>query len=236
MLLEVENLSKKYRSQEVVKDLTFSMDKGEIVGFLGPNGAGKSTTLKMITGCIPADAGNIRINGIDLITHPIEAKSHLGFLPEENPLYPEMYIPEYLGYVAGIYRLANPRERIDEVIRQTGLQKGINKKIEHLSKGYRQRVGLAQALIHQPDLLVLDEPTSGLDPNQTEEINHLLLALSKEKCILFSSHTLSEAAAICTRILLIHQGKIVVDMPRNEIDDLEGLFKQLTTADGQFRE
>lgn len=228
MLVEVENLSKKYHSQEVVKNLTFSMDKGEIVGFLGPNGAGKSTTLKIITGCIPADKGSVRINGIDLGENPIAAKYQLGFLPEENPLYTEMYIPEYLEYVAGIYRLERPQESIDEVIRQTGLQKEINKKIAHLSKGYKQRVGLAQALIHRPGLLVLDEPTSGLDPNQTEEINQLLLSLSREQGILFSSHTLSEVATICTRIILIHQGEIVVDTPRNEIGDLEALFKRLT--------
>jgi ABC-2 type transport system ATP-binding protein len=229
MIVEIENISKKYGSQEIVGNLSFSIDKGEIVGFLGPNGAGKSTTLKMIAGCIPYNKGSIRIAGFDLKKNPIEAKSRLGFLPEENPLYEEMYIPEYLEYIAGIYSLNHKREKIAEVIRQTGLQKEINKKIEYLSKGYKQRLGIAQAIIHQPDLLLLDEPASGLDPNQTAEINALLLSLSKEKAILLSSHTLSEIAAICTRILFIHQGKIVADRLIEEIDDLEALFKRHKT-------
>jgi ABC-2 type transport system ATP-binding protein len=225
MVVEIDGVSKKYGSQEVVRNLSFSLNKGEIAGFIGLNGAGKSTALKMIAGCIPYDTGSIRINGFDLRRNPVEAKSHLGFLPEENPLYEDMYVCEYLEYLAGIYGINNKRERIGEIIRQTGLQPEIHKKNGHLSKGYRQRLGIAQTLIHNPDLLLLDEPSSGLDPKQTEAFNALLLHLSKEKAILFSSHTLSEVAAVCTRILIIHQGEIRFDKPVHEIDNPEAFFK-----------
>jgi ABC-2 type transport system ATP-binding protein len=228
MILEVHNLSKSYGPQQAVKEVSFSIAKGEIVGFLGPNGAGKSTVLQMIAGCIPPDAGYVRIAGMNLQQEALRAKFSIGFLPEDNPLYDEMYVIEYLEYVAGLYALENTKEKIKKVIRQTGLQTEVHKKIEQLSKGYKQRVGLAQAIVHEPDLLVLDEPASGLDPNQTEEINHLLLSLSREKGILFSSHALSEAATVCTRILFVHKGKIVADFPKNEIEDLETLFKKLT--------
>jgi ABC-2 type transport system ATP-binding protein len=228
MILEVQNISKSYGSQQAVKNVSFSIAKGEIVGFLGLNGAGKSTTMQMITGCIPFDAGQVKIAGTDLRQKPLKAKFSVGFLPEDNPLYGEMYITEYLEYVAGLYAMKNAKEKVKKVIQQTGLQTEILKKIEQLSKGYKQRVGLAQAIIHQPDLLVLDEPTAGLDPKQTEEINHLLLDLSRERGILFSSHTLSEAASICTRILFIHKGEIVADFLKNKIENLEVLFKELT--------
>ena len=227
-ILEVEKISKRYGSQQAVQNVSFSVNKGEIVGFLGPNGAGKSPTLKMIAGSIPLDAGTVKIAGADIRQDALQAKSHIGFLPENNPLYDEMYIAEYLEYAAGLYALDNRKERVIEVIRQTGLQPEVHKKIEQLSKGYRQRVGLAQAIIHQPDVLLLDEPASGLDPNQTEEINQLLLSLSREKGILFSSHTLPEVATICTRILFIHRGEIVADLPKEDIEDLDVLFKELT--------
>jgi ABC-2 type transport system ATP-binding protein len=232
MVVEVDGVSKKYGSQEIVRDISFSLRKGEIAGFLGLNGAGKSTLLKMIAGCIPYDKGSIRINGFDLRNHPVQAKSHLGFLPEENPLYEEMYVCEYLEYLAGIYGLNNKTERIKEIIRQTGLQREIHKKNGQLSKGYRQRLGIAQTLIHNPVLLVLDEPASGLDPKQIEEFNTLLLNLSKEKAILFSSHSLSEVAAICTRILIIHQGEIRIDKPIHEIDNPEAFFKNIFICEG----
>ena len=215
MVLDVQNISKNYGRQAAVKAVSFSIEKGEIVGFLGVNGAGKSTTMKIIAGCMLPDSGTV-------------VKSSLGFLPEDNPLYDEMYVPEYLRYVAGLYALTHPKEKVEEIIQQTGLHPERHKRIEQLSKGYRQRVGLAQAIIHQPELLLLDEPTAGLDPNQTKEIHAFLLSLSQEKGILFSSHTLSEVATICTRILFIHQGKIVADRPRNEIEDLETLFAELT--------
>ncbi|MDR1527579.1 MAG: ATP-binding cassette domain-containing protein [Dysgonamonadaceae bacterium] len=229
-MLEVQNITKKYGSQTALKNVSFSIGKGEIAGFLGPNGAGKSTALKLITGSLPMDSGSVVISGYDLRREPLKAKFHTGYLPENNPLYDDMYVTEYLDYVAGLYLLDNRKERVAEIIRQTGLQAEAHKKIEQLSKGYRQRAGLAQALIHNPDVLVLDEPSSGLDPNQSSEINRLLLRLQPEKTILFSSHTLPEVAAVCTRILFIHRGEIVADLPRNEIEDLEVLFKELTAV------
>lgn len=228
MILQVENISKYYKKQEVLRPISFSVDKGEIVGFLGPNGAGKSTVMKIISGALPPDDGTVRINGSDVGRYPLITKSAIGYLPDNNPLYEDMYIAEYLHYVAGLYPINRPEERIREVIRQTGLTPELSKKIAHLSKGYKQRVGLAQALIPDPDLLLLDEPTAGLDPNQLEEIHQLLLSLSKEKGILFSSHILSEVATICTRILFIHQGEIKADLPTSDLTDIECLFKELT--------
>lgn len=228
MILKVKNISKYYGSQPAVKNLTFSISKGEIVGFLGPNGAGKSTSMKIIAGCISPSSGMVEINNINIEEKPLEAKSQLGFLPESNPLYEDMYISEYLEYVARLYSVSCPREKVESLIQLVGISSERNKKIEQLSKGYKQRVGIAQALIHDPDLLILDEPTSGLDPNQTEEIHELLLSYSKDKGILFSSHTLSEVATICTRILFIHKGEIRADIPMKEINDLESLFKDLT--------
>jgi ABC-2 type transport system ATP-binding protein len=228
VILNVQNISKKYGSQQAVKNVSFNIAKGEIVGFLGPNGAGKSTTMKIITGCLQDYQGKVSVNSFDLQTQAIQAKSHIGFLPEENPLYDEMYIPEYLEYVANLYSPTPRKAKIVEIIHYTGLQPEIRKKIGQLSKGYRQRVGLAQAILPDPDLLVLDEPTSGLDPNQTEEMKKLLFSLSKEKAILFSSHSLSEIADICTRILFIHRGEIVLDKPTAEIKNLQLLFHKLT--------
>ncbi|MCL1938056.1 MAG: ABC transporter ATP-binding protein [Candidatus Azobacteroides sp.] len=228
MILEVCNISKNYGSLPAVKEASFSMREGEIVGFLGLNGAGKSTVMKIIAGCIPFNAGSVQINGIELKKNDLEYKSHLGFLPENNPLYDEMYVLEYLEYVAGLYAMDSIREEARKVVRQTGLQTEVSKKIGQLSKGYRQRLGLAQAIIHHPDLLILDEPTSGLDPRQTEEMLFLLHSLSKEKGILFSSHTLSEVSILITRVLIIHHGEIIADLPRDETGDLEVLFKDLT--------
>ena len=227
-MLAAKNIFKSYGSQPAVNNVSFSIGRGEIVGFLGPNGAGKTTTLKLVTGSLPMDSGSVVVSGYDLQRDSLKAKSLIGYLPENNPLYDDMYVPEYLGYVAGLYLLDNRKIRIAEIIRQTGLQPEAHKKIEQLSKGYRQRVGLAQALIHRPDVLVLDEPLSGLDLNQTDEINRLLLSLHSDKAILFSSHTLSEVANLCTRIVFILRGEIAADLPRNEIDNLEILYKELT--------
>ncbi|MDR2683045.1 MAG: ATP-binding cassette domain-containing protein [Dysgonamonadaceae bacterium] len=229
-MLEVKNITKKYGSQTALHNVSFSIGRGEIVGFLGPNGAGKSTALKGITGSLPLDSGSVVIAGYDLQREPLKARFHIGYLPENNPLYDDMYVPEYLDYVAGLYLLDHRRERVADIIRQTGLQPEAHKKIEQLSKGYRQRVGLAQALIHNPEVLVLDEPSSGLDPNQTDEINRLLLRLQPEKTLLFSSHTLPEVATICTRILFIHRGEIVADLAREEIGDLEKVFREVTAG------
>lgn len=227
-ILEVQSISKSFNNQHVLKDISFLVKAGEIVGFLGPNGAGKSTSMKIITGCIPADKGNVTIQGYSITGEKLKAQTHFGYLPEDNPLYGEMYVPEYLEYVAKIYHINSVKEKIRDAIHRIGLQPEMHKTISRLSKGYKQRVGIAQSILHDPELLILDEPTSGLDPNQIDQIMELLSSLSKEKAILFSSHTLSEVKTICTRIIIIHQGKIVLDSPTKEIDDLESLFKELT--------
>ncbi len=228
MLLQLNHISKRYGTQQVLDRVSFSVNEGEIVGFLGPNGAGKSTTMKIITGVMSADHGCVSIDGQPMNPGDLSLKKRIGFLPEDNPLYEEMYVPEYLEYVAGIYRLKNKRKAVESVIRQTGLEPEMHKKIGQLSKGYRQRVGIAQAIVHDPDILILDEPASGLDPNQIDEINVLLSSLGTHKAILFSSHTLSEVAAICTRVVIIHQGRIVADKPIGEVGNLEELFKLVT--------
>lgn len=211
MSIEVKGVSKFYGDQAAVNDITFSIKKGEIVGFLGPNGAGKSTTMKMITGFIPPSDGEILVCGKTVSLDSIETRKHIGYLPENNPLYLDMYVKEYLEFVAKIYKLPNPRERVKEMISLVGLEVEQNKKIEMLSKGYRQRVGLAQAIIHNPDVLILDEPTSGLDPNQLVEIRDLIKKIGKEKTVMLSTHILQEVEAICDRVIIIRQGKLVAD-------------------------
>ena len=228
MVLEVQHISKKYGTQQVLNDISFDVKEGEIVGFLGPNGAGKTTTMKIITGCLSSDKGSVFIENFDISKDGLKAKSITGYLPENNPLYEDMYVSEYLEYISRIYSMKNPMKTAKNVINQVGLKPEVHKRISELSKGYKQRVGLAQAIIHNPKLLILDEPTSGLDPNQTDEIKNLLLELSKDKAILFSSHTLSEVASICTRIIIIHKGNIVSDKPIAEIENVEALFKMLT--------
>lgn len=211
MSIEVTNLSKYYGEQAAVNDITFSIKKGEIVGFLGPNGAGKSTTMKMITGFIPASEGTIKVCGKEVSVDAIETRKHIGYLPENNPLYLDMYVKEYLEFVGKIYKLKNVPERVKEMIQLVGLEVEQNKKIGTLSKGYRQRVGLAQAIIHNPDVLILDEPTSGLDPNQLVEIRDLIRRIGKEKTVMLSTHILQEVEAICDRVIIIRQGKLVAD-------------------------
>lgn len=211
MSIEVTNLSKFYGEQAAVNDITFSIKKGEIVGFLGPNGAGKSTTMKMITGFIPASEGTIKVCGKEVSVDAIDTRKHIGYLPENNPLYLDMYVKEYLEFVGKIYKLKNVRERVKEMIQLVGLEVEQNKKIGMLSKGYRQRVGLAQAIIHNPDVLILDEPTSGLDPNQLVEIRDLIRRIGKEKTVMLSTHILQEVEAICDRVIIIRQGKLVAD-------------------------
>ncbi|MBP5984074.1 MAG: gliding motility-associated ABC transporter ATP-binding subunit GldA [Fluviicola sp.] len=211
MSIEVTNLSKYYGEQAAVNDITFSIKKGEIVGFLGPNGAGKSTTMKMITGFIPSSEGTIKVCGKEVSVDAIETRKHIGYLPENNPLYLDMYVKEYLEFVGKIYKLKNVRERVKEMIQLVGLEVEQNKKIGMLSKGYRQRVGLAQAIIHNPDVLILDEPTSGLDPNQLVEIRDLIRRIGKEKTVMLSTHILQEVEAICDRVIIIRQGKLVAD-------------------------
>jgi ABC-2 type transport system ATP-binding protein len=228
MFIEAQNLSKTYGKQSAVQDLNFRLEEGQIVGFLGPNGAGKSTTLKMLLGLIQPSSGSVQIDGKDPQYQAISLKKQIGYLAENNPLYPEMYIREFLEFIANIHQLENAQARIQEVIEWVGLQKEAHKKIQELSKGYQQRVGIALAIIHDPQILILDEPTSGLDPNQRDEIRDLIQSLRKNRIILFSSHILSEVEAICDRVLLIHQGKLVSDSPMKEIKDLEKFFKEKT--------
>ncbi len=213
MSIAVKEISKQYGSQLAVNKVSFTVSTGEIVGFIGPNGAGKSTTMKMITGTLSPDSGSILINDLPALEYQQEIRKLIGYLPENNPLYLEMYIREYLSYVAGLYKLRGKtaRERISRVIEMTALTSEVSKRIGALSKGYRQRVGLAQALIHDPEILILDEPTSGLDPNQLVEIRNLVSNIGKEKTVLLSTHILQEVEAICDRVLIINKGHIVAD-------------------------
>ena len=219
MSIEVHQLLKIYDGQKAVNDISFKVNKGEIVGFLGPNGAGKSTTMKIITGYLMPDAGNVLVCGIDVKTNLIETKRKIGYLPESNPLYLDMYVKEYLDFIAGVHQINNKAQAILQVIELTGLQVEQNKKINQLSKGYKQRVGLAAALIHDPEVLILDEPTTGLDPNQIIEIRNVIKNQGQNKTVLFSSHILQEVQAICDRVLIIDKGQIVAD------DTLLGLQK-----------
>ena len=231
MSIEVNQLSKIYGTQKAVNQISFSIDKGEIVGFLGPNGAGKSTTMKMITGYLLPDGGSVKVCGIDVAQQAIEAKKKIGYLPESNPLYYDMYVKEYLSFVAGVHQIQNSKHKIQNIIELVGLQVEQNKKIVQLSKGYKQRVGLAASLIHEPDVLILDEPTSGLDPNQIIEIRNVIKEQGKNKTILFSSHILQEVQAICDRVIIINKGEIVTDSSLQELQrekNLEDVFRSLT--------
>jgi len=211
MSIVVTELMKVYGEQIAVDKITFSIKRGEIVGFLGPNGAGKSTTMKMITGYLAPDSGVVTVNDINVVTDPIAAKKKIGYLPEANPLYVDMYIKEYLEFIAGLHRINNKKQRVSEVIELTGLGVEQRKKISQLSKGYKQRTGLAAALIHDPEVLILDEPTSGLDPNQIIEIRNVIKDQGRNKTVLFSSHILQEVEAICDRVIIINKGKLVAD-------------------------
>ncbi|HVZ57381.1 MAG TPA: gliding motility-associated ABC transporter ATP-binding subunit GldA [Chitinophagaceae bacterium] len=211
MSIEVSQLLKCYGEQKAVNDLSFRVDQGEIVGFLGPNGAGKSTTMKMLTGYLRPDQGTARVCGIDVARDPLGAKRRIGYLPESNALYLDMYVREYLHFLAQVHGLENKRARVEEIIGLTGLTPESRKKIGQLSKGYKQRVGLAAALIHDPDVLILDEPTSGLDPNQILEIREVIRRQGANKTVLFSSHILQEVEALCDRVIIINRGNLVAD-------------------------
>ncbi|WP_372652820.1 gliding motility-associated ABC transporter ATP-binding subunit GldA [Draconibacterium sp.] len=211
MIVETRNITKLFGKQKALDSISFTVNKGELVGFLGPNGAGKSTTMKIITGYLPQDEGDILIDGEKVSGQNLEYKKQIGYLPEHNPLYTDLYVKEFLEITAGFYHLKNKKQRIAEMIDLTGLGIEQHKKIRALSKGYRQRVGLAQALIHDPSILILDEPTTGLDPNQLEEIRTLIREISKEKTVILSSHIMQEVEAVCNRVLIINKGKIVAD-------------------------
>ena len=219
MSIKVNGLQKNYGTQRAVDAISFTLNKGEIVGFLGPNGAGKSTTMKMITGFLEPDSGTVEVAGITSDAPILERKKKIGYLPEANPLYFDMYIREYLAFIAGIHQVPHPDAAIEQVIAVTGLTPERHKKIGQLSKGYKQRVGLAAALIHDPEVLILDEPTSGLDPNQIMEIREVIRKLGESKTILFSSHILQEVEALCSRVIIINKGKLVAD------DKLENLSR-----------
>ncbi|MEN8137091.1 MAG: ATP-binding cassette domain-containing protein [Bacteroidota bacterium] len=208
-MITVKNITKKYDNQLALNNVSFSIKKGEIVGFLGPNGAGKSTMMKIINSHISADFGRVEVGGIDVYENDVEAKKLIGYLPENNPLYYEMYVREYLEYIADIYRI--PYKEIEKVIEKTALKRESNKKISQLSKGYKQRVGLAAAIIHNPDYLILDEPTTGLDPNQILEIRNLIKEFGKEKTVLLSTHIMQEVEAMCDRVIIINRGELVKD-------------------------
>ena len=222
MSIQVEHLSKLYKQQKAIDDLNFNINSGEIVGFLGPNGAGKTTTMKILTGYIPPSSGKAFVNGLDVEENAIEVRKLIGYLPEHNPLYTDMYVKEYLEFVASIYKLSNKKQRVDDMIELTGLTLERHKKIGQLSKGYRQRVGLAQAIIHNPKVLILDEPTSGLDPNQIAEIRNLITNIGKEKTVLLSTHIMQEVEAMCTRVMIINKGVIVANGQPSELKHMFG--------------
>jgi ABC-2 type transport system ATP-binding protein len=258
MSIIVAGLQKKYGTQLAVNDVSFTLQKGEIVGFLGPNGAGKSTTLKMITGYVKPDAGSISVEGMLVQEHPLAVRKKIGYLPEANPLYYDMYVREYLYFIAGVHKIENPGEAVERVIQLTGLTREAHKKNGQLSKGYKQRVGLAAALVHNPPVLILDEPTSGLDPNQIIEIREVIRQLGEDKTILFSSHILQEVEAICDRVLIVNLGRLVADnrlqqlqasgndehvvevhikeaVPTSDWNEIPGIIQVVTVGSGKYQ-
>lgn len=232
MSVVVDQLTKSYGVQKAIDSLNFSVSEGEIVGLLGPNGAGKTTTMKILSGYIPATFGQATVYGNSVETNPLEVKKMIGYLPEHNPLYLNMYVKEYLGMVAKIHKLENQSSRVSDVIEMTGLGIESHKKIKMLSKGYRQRVGLAQAIIHEPKVLILDEPTSGLDPNQLIEIRQLISQLGKNRIVIFSSHIMQEVQALCSRVIILNRGQLIADSPMESlVSQLQG--SQLITVEYQ---
>ncbi len=230
MSIKVENISKTYGEQKALNKVSFTIEKGEIVGFLGPNGAGKSTMMKILTTFLPASEGVATVNGFEVTKEDIAVKKSVGYLPEHNPLYLDMYVREYLLFNAGIYNVS--KSEVEEVIEKTGLTPEANKKIVQLSKGYRQRVGLANALLHNPEVLILDEPTTGLDPNQLIEIRQLIKNVGKEKTVLLSTHIMQEVEAICDRVIIINKGEIVLD---KKLSDLKNSKQQIIEVEFDYR-
>lgn len=232
MSLEIKKISKKYGDQNALIDVSFSLKKGDIVGFLGPNGAGKTTLMKIITSIIKPDSGDITINGYDTQKNEISTKRQIGYLAENNPLYKDMVVTEYLDFIASLYEIENKKDKVKEIIKKTGLEGEIKKKIEELSKGYKQRVGIAAALVHDPNVLILDEPTTGLDPNQLIEIRKLIQEIGQEKIVLLSTHILQEIPKICNHIIIINEGRIVENTRMQNLikksHNLEDHFQKLT--------
>ena len=233
MSVKVEKLTKVYQTQKAVDEVSFEAKKGQVLGFLGPNGAGKTTTMKIITCFIPQTEGKVTVCGYDTETSPMEVRQRIGYLPEHNPLYKDMYVKEYLGFVGGLHKVKDKKKRVAEMIERVGLGREQHKLIGALSKGYRQRVGLAQAMLHDPDVLILDEPTSGLDPNQLVEIRKLIIDLGKEKTVIFSTHIMQEVQAICDRVLIINRGKVVANDP---VEALQERISGSTTVTVEFLE
>ena len=225
MGIVIKDLTKKYGNQLALDKVSFSIKKGEVVGLLGPNGAGKSTLMKSVSGAILPDAGDVLLNEFSVLKHPLETKKRIGFLPENNPLYYEMYVKEYLRFVADIRKVK--KSLVDEVIERVGLTPESHKKIKQLSKGYKQRVGLAQAILSDPDILILDESTNGLDPNQILEIRELIRSIGQSKTVILSTHIMQEVEAICSRVILLNHGKVVSDSP---IEEFKGQYKNLEEA------
>ncbi len=236
MSIIVKNVSKQYGPQWALDAVSFEIPKGQIVGFLGPNGAGKSTMMKIITSFIPATKGEVSVNGYDVVSQSMDSRRLIGYLPEHNPLYLEMYVKEYLSFIAGIYRLDKVSSRVNEMIDRVGLGLEAHKRIGALSKGYRQRVGLAQALIHDPAVLILDEPTSGLDPNQLIEIRNLIQNVGQEKTVMFSTHIMQEVEAICSRALIINHGKLIADKSIQDLKQTSGINKISIELDGPVQD
>ena len=232
MSLIINSVTKSYDKQQALTDVSFTLNKGEIVGFLGPNGAGKSTLMKIITCYLQQDSGKVQVCNLDIQEQDLQVKAKIGYLPEHNPLYTDMYVKEYLSFVGGIYKVENLNYRIAEIIIQIGLMPEQSKKIGELSKGYRQRVGLAAALLHNPEVLILDEPTTGLDPNQLLEIRNLIKEVGKDKTVLLSTHIMQEVDKMCSRVIIINKGKIVDDQLisnfQNNKIDIEEHFRKLT--------
>ena len=226
MSITVNSVSKSYKSQKVLNNISFSADKGQIIGFLGPNGAGKSTMMKILTGYIKPNSGEVFVDEIDVLKNPIAAQKVIGYLPEHNPLYAEMYVREYLQFQAAIYKVA--KSQIEDCIEKVGLTLEVNKKIHQLSKGYQQRVGIAAAILHNPKVLILDEPTTGLDPNQIIEIRALIQELGKNKTVLFSTHIMQEVEAVCDRVIIIKKGQILVDKKLEELQDSKQQIIEVT--------
>lgn len=236
MSIIVKNVSKQYGPQWALDAVSFEIPKGQIVGFLGPNGAGKSTMMKIITSFIPATKGEVSVNGYDVVTQSMDSRRLIGYLPEHNPLYLEMYVKEYLSFIAGIYKLDKVSHRVNEMIERVGLGLEAHKRIGALSKGYRQRVGLAQALIHDPAVLILDEPTSGLDPNQLIEIRNLIQSVGQEKTVMFSTHIMQEVEAICSRALIVNRGKLIADQSIQDLKQNSGINRIYIELDGPVNE
>lgn len=229
MSIVVNNITKLYGEQKALNNVSFTVETGQIVGFLGPNGAGKSTMMKIITCYIPPTQGTVKVCGFDILDQSIDVKKQIGYLPEHNPLYLDMYVKEFLEFVGGLYKIKNIKNRVAEMIELTGLQAEQKKKIGALSKGYRQRVGLAQAIIHDPKVLIMDEPTTGLDPNQLEEIRSLIKTLGKEKTVMLSTHIMQEVEAVCDKVIIINKGEIVANEATSTLQ--KNTSKQLYTVE-----